>query len=224
MKFAILFAATLLSGAAAHAAPVIPFSGTLSNAYGDGLFKDGDPFSGNITIDGNAFASYYDPDTNGEVYSWGATYQFSVADAQYPFSYSNQEGEFDYYAGSNTLSYFTPGDSLGESSTMSFSAKSNFQGSGAPDLASLDVAGVPASFYFQGLAYVPVEGGDGVSLYSNANGAGTLGANGAVAAVPETASWVMMILGFGAIGGMMRRVYRKSEESFTRKVRSLATA
>ena len=41
---------------------------------------------------------------------------------------------------------------------------------------------------------------------------------------PATGTWLMMILGFGAIGGMTRRAYRKSEEKFTRKVRSLATA
>ena len=46
---------------------------------------------------------------------------------------------------------------------------------------------------------------------------------GGVSAVPESATWLMMILGFGAIGGIMRRAHRKLEESFTRKVRSLAT-
>lgn len=43
-------------------------------------------------------------------------------------------------------------------------------------------------------------------------------------AVPETATWMMMIVGFGAVGAMMRRAHRKSEERFTRKVRSLATS
>lgn len=33
-----------------------------------------------------------------------------------------------------------------------------------------------------------------------------------------------MILGFGTIGGVMRRVHRKLEEEFTQHVRSLATA
>jgi hypothetical protein len=224
MKIAILIAATLFAGAAAHAAPIIPFSGTLSNAYGDGLFKNGDAFSGNITIDSDAFASYYDPDTNGEVYSWAATYQFSVADSQYPFSYSNEEGDLSYYAGTKTILYSTPGDSLGESSTMSFSAPSNFSMAGKPDLASLDVEGVPASFYFQGLAYINPDEIDGYPVYSNANGTGTLGAAGAVAAVPESASWIMMFLGFGAIGSVLRRAHRKSEERFTSQVRAIAGA
>ena len=43
-----------------------------------------------------------------------------------------------------------------------------------------------------------------------------------VAAVPEFGTWFMMILGFGVIGGVMRCAYRKSEQSFTEKVRSLA--
>lgn len=43
-------------------------------------------------------------------------------------------------------------------------------------------------------------------------------------AVPETATWAMMIIGIGAIGGMMRRVQRKSEDRFTAKVRGIAAA
>ena len=43
-------------------------------------------------------------------------------------------------------------------------------------------------------------------------------------AVPESATWLMMILGFGAIGGVMRRAHRKSAENFTQHVRLLATA
>lgn len=42
-------------------------------------------------------------------------------------------------------------------------------------------------------------------------------------AVPEAATWMMMILGFGLIGGVMRISYRKSGENFTTEVRSLAT-
>ena len=43
-----------------------------------------------------------------------------------------------------------------------------------------------------------------------------------ISAVPEPATWMMMILGFGLVGGVLRSAYRKSEEEFTRKVRSLA--
>lgn len=44
------------------------------------------------------------------------------------------------------------------------------------------------------------------------------------AAVPETATWVMMLVGFGLVGGVMRSGYQNSENSRTTKVRSLAIA
>jgi hypothetical protein len=42
------------------------------------------------------------------------------------------------------------------------------------------------------------------------------------AAVPEPASWALMIGGFGLLGGALRRQYRKSENRFTAKVRAVA--
>ena len=60
--------------------------------------------------------------------------------------------------------------------------------------------------------------------YYNKSGSFTYSATTATSAVPEAGTWLMMILGFGAIGGVMRSAHRKSEERFTRKVRSLATA
>ena len=53
---------------------------------------------------------------------------------------------------------------------------------------------------------------------------GSTGVWNAASAVPESATWLMMILGFGTIGDVMRRTHRKSEEKFTCKIRSLATA
>lgn len=55
-------------------------------------------------------------------------------------------------------------------------------------------------------------------------GNGTILANvnatsSAVAAVPEPATWAMMILGMGAIGFAMRRGIRRSDEKFTAKIR-----
>ncbi|UZK67782.1 PEPxxWA-CTERM sorting domain-containing protein [Sphingomonas sp. M1-B02] len=46
----------------------------------------------------------------------------------------------------------------------------------------------------------------------------------AVAAVPEPATWAMMLLGFGVIGSAMRRGMGKPGERFTRKARAKATA
>jgi hypothetical protein len=50
----------------------------------------------------------------------------------------------------------------------------------------------------------------------------TFGSTTVGGAVPEPATWAMMIGGIGFAGGMMRRRYRKSEEAFTAKVRSIA--
>jgi hypothetical protein len=43
-------------------------------------------------------------------------------------------------------------------------------------------------------------------------------------AVPEPASWAMMILGMGAVGYAMRRRIKTSEVNFTNKVRAIAAS
>ncbi|MEN2787296.1 NF038132 family protein [Sphingomonas qilianensis] len=43
-----------------------------------------------------------------------------------------------------------------------------------------------------------------------------------VGAVPEPATWAMMLLGFGLVGGVMRRKIRQSEINFTARVRALS--
>jgi hypothetical protein len=68
--------------------------------------------------------------------------------------------------------------------------------------------------------------------YSNSDrGAFTLTAAGpgtvrlaAPGAVPEPATWAMMILGMGAVGFAMRRRMKVSEVNFTNKVRAIAAA
>lgn len=58
-----------------------------------------------------------------------------------------------------------------------------------------------------GTSYVAVatafDNGDGGAFTLTANGPGTLSVG--VAAVPEPATWAMMLLGFGAIGASLRR-------------------
>lgn len=41
------------------------------------------------------------------------------------------------------------------------------------------------------------------------------------AILPEPATWVMLLLGFGAIGAFVRRRFRKSEERFNERIRSI---
>jgi hypothetical protein len=47
---------------------------------------------------------------------------------------------------------------------------------------------------------------------------------GATPAVPEPATWAMMILGMGAVGFAMRRRIKVSEVNFTNKVRAIAAS
>jgi hypothetical protein len=47
-------------------------------------------------------------------------------------------------------------------------------------------------------------------------------ANAATAAVPEPATWGMMILGFGVMGAVMRRRVRASEIRFNAKIKSIS--
>ncbi len=46
---------------------------------------------------------------------------------------------------------------------------------------------------------------EGDGYYSHGNGTWTRGGGDATSAVPETATWAMMIAGFGLVGGAMRR-------------------
>jgi hypothetical protein len=49
------------------------------------------------------------------------------------------------------------------------------------------------------------------------------GAPGSVVTpVPEPVTWAMLMIGFGAIGGVLRRLVRRSEQRFTDKVRRIA--
>jgi hypothetical protein len=56
------------------------------------------------------------------------------------------------------------------------------------------------------------------------SGLGTFSVAAATGAVPEPATWAMMILGMGAVGFAMRRRMKASEVNFTKKVRAIAAA
>lgn len=56
----------------------------------------------------------------------------------------------------------------------------------------------------------------------DATQAGAVTLSNAAAAVPEPASWAMMILGIGAVGCAMRRQIKVSEVNFTNHVRAIA--
>ena len=100
----------------------------------------------------------------------------------------------------------------------------------APDLSSFytSLGGSTATFALNDLTpgdnfYDFTQGVDG-SLINVGTGPIVSPPSPPTSSVPETGTWAMMIFGFGAVGGMMRRAYRRSEEKFTRKVRSLVNA
>ncbi len=59
---------------------------------------------------------------------------------------------------------------------------------------------------------------------NNAALAGIVTISDAAGAVPEPATWAMMILGMGAIGAAMRRRIKVSEVNFTNHVRAIANS
>ncbi|OYW46575.1 MAG: hypothetical protein B7Z08_12095 [Sphingomonadales bacterium 32-68-7] len=89
----------------------------------------------------------------------------------------------------------------------------------APELAGLPgelgpLASLPGPSFSGGFGYVPVSGGGGSIGGGGGPGGTTPGGEGGgappVSAVPEPATWAMMIMGFGLLGGAMRRQSRKN--------------
>ena len=81
-------------------------------------------------------------------------------------------------------------------------------GNGSPGPISGFVPSAPTG----GSGGSPGSGGNGGGLSPNGpggSGGGGLAPPGAVGAVPEPATWLTMIIGFGVIGGVMRRARRR---------------
>lgn len=93
----------------------------------------------------------------------------------------------------------------------------------APELAGLP-GDLPGGIVYNpgssgGLVYMPISGGGSSGGSSSGGSSGGTGSSGGgssgggdtppVSAVPEPATWAMMILGFGLLGGSMRRQSRK---------------
>ncbi|MEN2786461.1 FxDxF family PEP-CTERM protein [Sphingomonas qilianensis] len=87
-------------------------------------------------------------------------------------------------------------------------------------LAATKIAGPNALVEFFSITGVPISfaATNTLTITGTSRGNGSYGGNltfePAVTAVPETATWAMMLFGFGLVGGVMRRRVRKSEVSF----------
>lgn len=204
MKCLVLAAAALAATSANASIVSFTATGALSSGYGS--FQAGDPFS---------FSVSYDDATPGMEYG-DNVYAFDSSTTKVSFSIDGNSGTDDvlFYdiVDGQTLNIEQVGDDLGAQADLVFNLPSTFTNSAAlPNQAQIDGSSGTVTFQF----FPDPNAGP-----FDAGGVGTFG----VGAVPEVSTWLMMILGFGAIGGVMRRLHRKSEERFTRKVRSLATA
>ena len=72
--------------------------------------------------------------------------------------------------------------------------------------------------------YAELDGTSLIRLAYNSTPGGSITTGQAISAVPEPMTWAMMIGGFGAIGGIIRRARSEAETRVRRKVRSLANA
>ena len=143
----------------------------------------------------------------GEVSSFGGFLGFPVV----PSSdfYPERGGDITFGPGSGSFSQFTTATEVPYSNGGNVFGLVATQGASLYYGYALTMDNTLVSYGFENVADATINASAGIQ---------------AASAVPENATWLTMIVGFGAIGGTMRRAHRKSEERFTRKVRSLATA
>lgn len=132
----------------------------------------------------------------------------------------------------DTFNFVLPAASIGGAAVTTLAA--SFHGATDLDFTSVLVNGVAASIAKIGQGMVEVAFAPNVSFAAGPNsivvnglsrGNGSYGGSVAIiTAVPELATWGMMIIGFFAVGGSVRRTMRKSDEHFTTKVRAIAAA
>lgn len=181
----LAFSASVLAPAAANAAEIIytftgDFAGTLN----------GDPFATSAI-----FTGLGDTDTLSTV---GLTSYVNLS------SLSAFAGGVTYNISTTTQFYLNGGNYAGLFFGSAGNGGGAFSGTG-PGLAGYDatssLATTPLTAYFTGpVSFQTDKGAVQLSSFSN----GTFGST-VSAAVPEPATWAMMLLGFAAVGFAMRR-------------------
>jgi hypothetical protein len=194
------YAAALITSAAmavpANAATVV-VSGSLTAT--DPVFNSPNPGNPPTTVDPGAFKY----DAYGFTVNIGGTYAISAASNAFDTFLGLYRGSFDpQHPLANALEY---NDDSGLFSTNSLINRTLSTG---------------VQYYALVTSY-DAAGRGNYSLSIAGPGTATISAAGAV---PEPATWAMMILGMGAVGLAMRRRMKASEANFTKKVRAIAAA
>jgi hypothetical protein len=197
MLMAAVLAATALTGTAASAATFADF--TINTAL-NGVNVPGAPTTATIT-GGINYSTFFASPSGGS----SAVTNFNVLLAN--GSNYNVGNYAPFSSGINAVLALTSG----QTGTLNFN--SNAGGAGSP-LFSFDLAGL---FTANGQGALP---GGGVTLTNQTQidgttiFAGSPGVLAVTAAVPEPATWAMMIGGFGMVGGAMRYRRRQPKVSF----------
>lgn len=187
MKVAIGAALFLASPAYAEVVE-IPFSGSLSSAYGD--FQVGEAFSGRITYNFTEFDS--DPDA---VYYGFTTFSFKVGSFEYStdITYTGFQPATGYFSTAGQKSDLNRIEFFGVPSTPGFfPTTEQFAGvKGYISFATIQAVDANGDAFYSG--------GDGVAL---------------VAPVPEPATWVAMFLGLALAVSAAQYRRRQSRMTF----------
>ncbi len=201
MKFIVSTAvlALALTSTGALAAPIITFNqGSGAQIAGTTVFEDFEGIATGASIGTNAFA-YDTSSSNGAIPAFGSTgnYGSVLSGGSYSVAFSPSD-VFSFVLGS--LDTYN-------SLTLQFADTSSLTYDGAEI-----VGGLPPANGDQGASYT-----NGVVSYDTKGGSKIVGAqfassensfefdNLAISAVPEPATWGMMLLGFGAVGSVVRR-------------------
>jgi hypothetical protein len=190
LKLALMGFAALscLAGSAANAAIVNVVAGGKLSGGSDGL-KAGDPFLLNLSYD-NAGPG------EGDGYNFTYPGSFNVDFTLNGKSYHNGVNFLleTYTDGDrNVLGLGTPGDYTGERAEIEINLPSSYVPGGNLPTAKEFLG----SFGTVSFDFIPNDNPE--TNYSFGN------ANFTIGTVPESATWAMMIFGFGLIGGVMRR-------------------
>ena len=183
-------------------------SPTGSTVYSDGSVSASDTLS--FSADGAAFLQYNCVPGSGCINEYGTNAAGVLTSGSHNTSYANTPGGTETYSGYNygaLLATLTLGASSQTVQVFPANAASGLGSSTPPSYLRYDGT--------LGSLFGSFASGDGSITFSVADTGFNDNAGGfSVAAVPEPATWLMMIVGFGAIGAGMRARRARPAVSF----------